>query len=230
MSEQGEIDEALAACPLFAGVQREGRAELAALAVQRRYEAGQTVFLQDTLPPGVFVVQQGRVRVYRLSPTGREHVLHICEPPQTFAEVAVLGDFRLPACAAAMQATTCVLLPREPLLAALRADHGLCLQLIGGMAHWVRHLVGLLEDVVLRDAMGRVARYLLENAEPEGSDGAVVEFRAPKQAVANHLNLTGATLSRVLRRLEEAELIENPDPRMTRLVDVAGLREVIDAG
>jgi CRP-like cAMP-binding protein len=92
------------------------------------------------------------------------------------------------------------------------------------MALWVRTLIGLLEDLVLRDATARVARKLLE-ADPTGGRG---EFVLPflKRDLASHLNLTSETLSRTLRRLAEAGLIELGDGQRMRIRDAAAMREV----
>ena len=218
------VQEVLAACPLFAAMDDASRQRLADLAVVRRYEAGQMIFRQDAQPVGVFIVDDGRVKVYRLSPQGREHVLHLCGPNGTFAEVAVFGEFALPATASATEATTCVLLPTGPLLGLLRSDHGVCLELLRGISRLVRRLVGLMEDIVLRDAAGRVARYLLDAA----GNGDIATFTTTKRDVASHLNLTSETLSRVLRRMSDAGLIEAADDGAVRLCDIEMLRQVVD--
>ena len=104
----------------------------------------------------------------------------------TFAEAAAMGDFRLPAGAQAVEATVCTLLPRAPFRRALAEDHPLCLGVLAGCG-WVRHLVGLLEDIVQRDAAGRIARYLIDARR--SADGAIA-LPGLKRHVASHLDLT----------------------------------------
>jgi CRP/FNR family transcriptional regulator len=218
-----EIRQTLKNCTLFARVEDAGLARLEGIAQLRRYPRGQVIFSQGEPVPGAFVVRDGLVRVYRLAPTGKEHVLYLAEPGRTFAEVAAVGGMPCPAFAQALEPTTCVLLPTGPLARALQEDHPLCLQLIAGLAERARHMVQLLEDVVLRDASARLARYLLEAA---GQQGATVELPAGKRHVASHLNLASETLSRTLRRLADAGLIESMPDHRVRVLDADGLREL----
>jgi CRP/FNR family transcriptional regulator len=94
------------------------------------------------------------------------------------------------------------------------------------MSLWVRQLIGLLEDIVLRDAGGRVASHLLA-ADPSGGREA---FSLPvlKKDLASHLNLTSETLSRTLRRLAESGLIGMEPQQRIRILNAAGLRDVAD--
>ncbi|MGQ9651848.1 MAG: Crp/Fnr family transcriptional regulator [Phycisphaerae bacterium] len=212
-------------CRLFGGLTDSSRQRIASLAVRKRYKKGEIIFRQGQRCPGVFVVGQGNVRIYKIAPSGKEHVLHFASEGMTFAEVAAIGEFDCPAYAEALEDTVCALLPQEAFLKALRCDHEMCVQLLQGMAGWVRHLIGLLEDIVLRDAAGRVARHLLQQAAGRGS-----EFSLPilKKDLASHLNLTGETLSRTLRRLAESGLIEMPDQQSIQVLNRGGLAEVAD--
>ncbi len=210
----------LAACPFFASIDAASRERLHAMAVLQRFAKGQTIFRQDDPCPGIFVIGSGQVRIFKVAASGKEHVLHLAGPAQTFAEVAAIGGFPCPAFAEALEATECVLLPTDAFRRALEQDHALCLQIIGAMAYWVRQLVGLMEDIVLRDATSRVARHLL-TAE-RGASGAVV-LPSLKKHLASHLNLTSETLSRSLRRLEESGLIELTGAGMIRIANPEGL-------
>jgi CRP/FNR family transcriptional regulator, dissimilatory nitrate respiration regulator len=219
-----EIAEILTTCSFFSQVEAASRKRLAAMAVRREFEKGDVIFRDGDPAPGVFIVERGLVRVYKLAPSGKEHVLHLAGPGMTFAEVAVLGAFPCPAFAEALEPTRCVLLPAAPFQKALAEDHRLCLEILSSMAMWVKSLVSLLEDIVLRDAIGRVAGYLVQ-AQLE--KGAAISLPGLKKHVASHLNLTSETLSRTLRQLREDRLISETDAGLV-LTDVAGLRRLAE--
>jgi CRP/FNR family transcriptional regulator, dissimilatory nitrate respiration regulator len=219
------VVDILGDCELFSAVPPRSFQRLAAMAQLRKFRRGEQVFRQDAACPGVFVVGKGLIRVFKTGPGGKEHVLHMVEPGGTFAEVAAIGNFAVPASAEAVEPTTCVLLPQQPFRRALDEDHQLCLGMMAGLARWVRHLVGLLEDVVLRDAVGRIARYLLEARR--GTDGAVA-LPSLKRHVASHLNLTSETFSRSFRRLTDAGLIAAAGKNRIKIADPAGLRRVAE--
>ena len=113
------------------------------------------------------------------------------------------------------------LLPR-----ALQQNHALCLELLGSFAQWVRHFVSLVEDIALRDAVGRVARYLAQHADPATS--GQVRLSPLKKHVASHLNLTAETLSRTLRRLTDEGVIESIDGKTIVVKDLPRLGAAAD--
>ena len=220
------VAEILQSCRLFAEVEGKSFQRLATLARLVKFPKGHRIFLDGQPCPGVFVVGSGLVRIFKTGRGGKEHVLHIVGPGMSFAEVAAIGGFDVPASAEAVTAATCVILPLEPFRKAMQEDHALCLGMMTGLAVWVRHLVGLMEDVVLRDAAGRLARYLLNS--PTADDGAI-ELPTLKRHVASHLNLTSETFSRSLRRLIDIGAIAESDGSRVRLLDRPRL-EAIAAG
>ena len=88
------------------------------------------------------------------------------------------------------------------------------------MSHWVRYLTGLIEDIALRDASGRVARHLLQTSQAaRDRDSGLVKLAGLKKHIASHLNLTSETFSRVLRKLADAGVVELVDEKRLRIVD-----------
>ena len=190
------IVDVLSSCELFSAVKPAGFQRLATIGRLCQFRKGQVVFRENDPCPGVYVVGQGLVRVFKTGAGGREHVLHMVGPGGTFAEVAAIGNFALPASAEAVKKTTCVLLPRERFRDALAEDHNLCMDMMTGLTVWVRRLVALMEDITLRDAAGRLARFLLELPQSKRTADGIVKLPGLKRYVASHLNLTSETFSR----------------------------------
>jgi CRP/FNR family transcriptional regulator len=219
-----DIAGVLASCSFFSQVDRPSQQRLVRMAQTRAFDKGEIIFQDGDEATGLYIVAEGLVRVYKLAPSGKEHVLHLAGPGMTFAEVAVLGDFPLPAFAEAVEPTSCVMLPAAPFLQALRDDHRLCLQILSSMAMWIKSLVGLLEGIVLRDAAGRVAGYLLD---AHAQQGGRIALPSLKKHIASHLNLTSETLSRTLRQLKEQRLIREEGAQLV-LEDPTGLQKLTE--
>jgi len=217
------VADILHECKLFSDVPPSSFTRLATIARICRFRKGQSIFREGDACPGVYVIGSGSVRVFKSAAGGKEHVLHIVGPGQTFAEVAAIGRFNCPASAEAVAQTVCALLPLDRFHQALETDHALCRGMMSGMALWVRHLINLMEDVVLRDAAGRLARFLLESMQD--ADG-MVQLPGLKRHVASHLNFTSETFSRTLRRLVEAGLIAQDDSNRVQVLDPQKLRQV----
>jgi len=219
-----DVAELLRSCPFFSRVEGAGRRRLLEMAVHREFAKGEMIFREGDPVPGVFIVASGLVRIYKVAASGKEHVLHLCGPGSTFAEVAVLGEFACPAYAEAVEPAACVLLPAALFTKALHQDHRLCLQILTSMGIWVRSLVSLVEGLVLRDAVGRVAVYLLQ---ADAGPGGAISLPALKKHIASHLNLTSETLSRTLRQLRDEKLIREDEHGLV-LENMEALRQLAE--
>ncbi|MCP5420373.1 MAG: Crp/Fnr family transcriptional regulator [Gammaproteobacteria bacterium] len=210
-------------CKLFSHVTEPSRSHLLEMAVIQRFPAGALIFRQGEPCPGLFLVGSGLVRIYVLSAAGKQQILHQVTPGGTFAEVATIGQFNCPAFAEAMLDTHCLLLPNRDFQRALRADHQLCLQLLGGLATRVHSFVELLEDITLRDAAGRVARFMIKAADADR-----VLLPGLKKDLANQLNLTSETFSRTLRRLIDAGVLIPVEEQALRIASRDRLQQISD--
>ena len=215
----------LQACPLFAEVGEAGFRRLFAVARLEKYRKVQVIFREGQPCPGMFIVGSGLVRVFKRGAQGQEKILHLVGPGETFAEVAALGNFPSPACAEAVSSTTCALLPLESLQKLIAEDHELCRQMLVGLCVWVRRLVDLVEDLTLRDATGRVARYLLQRLDRQQG---TVRLPVLQRHLAAQLDLTSETLSRTLRRLETQGIIRQAVRGQFHILDAQALAHLAE--
>jgi len=215
--------EIIRGCGLFCGLTPRSLEKVTRIARTVRFKRGQIIFREGDPCPGIYVVGLGAVRVFKTAPSGKKHVLHFARAGMTFAEVAAIGQFNCPADADATEDSVCALIPRREFRRIVNEDHAFCIELMAGMSKWVHSLVGLLEDLVLRDATARVARHLIKSDNTRGKGEFTLPMR--KKDLASHLNLTSETLSRTLHRLVDCGLIESRGQRI-RILDLDKLEEV----
>ncbi len=222
MTERNVID-ILADCAMFTEVNESGFQRLGVMSRICRFPKSYNVFSEGDDCPGIYVVGEGLVRIFRTGTGGKEHVLHMVGPGGTFAEVAAIGGLKCPANAQTIEPTTCALLPMAPFRKLLEDDHELCLCMMSSMSAWVNDLVDLMGNVVLRDAAGRVASHLLQTST---EDRKSIELPGLKRHIASHLNLTSETFSRVLRRFVQHGLISDTSNNQFQILDRKGLQRI----
>jgi len=198
------IAEALKHVSLFAHLDEAGRESAAELAVARRAGAGQVLIREGQMADGFYVVLEGKVKIYKRSPEGRQEVLHVFGPGQAFAEAAMFAGEPFPAWAETVQASRLAYFPRDRIAEGLSENPALALGMIASLAKLCRQLTALAGRVTLNDAAGRLARYLTDLARKEDvalEKGASVRLDLPKGELAQLLNLAPETLSRAFSHL-----------------------------
>ena len=190
--------------PYFAAVPA---AHLAALAEQMHrhpFVAGELLFLAEAPSVGLWLLESGRVKVYKTTLEGREHILHLLGPGDTFNDVSALDGGPNPASAMAITDGVAWVLGTTTLQAALNHDHALALGVIQGLNQRIRQLMVQIEDLSLRSVTARLARFLLEQRDNPSLSGPAVT----RALIAAHLGTTPETVSRALRNLEETGAID----------------------
>jgi CRP/FNR family transcriptional regulator len=195
---------------LFSGLDKKARESIARLAIDRKVPAGQTVVRDGDPADGFYVILDGKVKVYKLAPDGRQQILHVFGPGQAFAEAAMFAGETFPAFAETLAESRLAFFPRERFLKGLGENPALAFGLIASLSRLCRQLTSLVEQIALTDVAGRLARYLTDLARRKGvplEKGRSVRLDIPKGELARQLGTAPETLSRGLARLAAADLI-----------------------
>lgn len=196
----------IAKLPLFSGLTEEHLAAVSSIAVPLSFRKGQTIFLEGAAARGFYVVRKGQVKIFKLSPEGREQIIHVYGPGETFAEVPVFENGRFPAHAEATAKTELLSFSREDLLRLMQKDAGIGLNMLAVMAHKLRRFTIQLERLTLRETPQRLAAYLLDVSVRSGGETSI-ELDISKGHLASLLGTAPETLSRILRRMNDAGLL-----------------------
>lgn len=133
--------------PFFAGLDEQTYAELLAGARTRRYAKGETIFLDGEPCKGLFFVQSGTVKIYKISEAGREQIIHIQRAGDALAELPLFDNGPYPAAAAAMEDSSVLFIPKAAFDDLLARRPQLCRAVIAALAKRLRNMVELVENL-----------------------------------------------------------------------------------
>jgi CRP/FNR family transcriptional regulator len=197
--------EHLKSIPYFYGL---GSGELEAirqLVFERSADRGELILLEDEPTQTVYFVVTGVVKAFKTSAEGKEQILCILRPGDSFNDVSVFDGGPNPVSAIAMSRVRLYGISKADMETLLREHPGIALNIIKVLAGKVRHFVSLVEDLSFRHVTGRVAKLLLEyatNGSEEGK-GKSPRPRLTQQDMAAMVGTAREVVGRSLKALEE---------------------------
>jgi CRP-like cAMP-binding protein/class 3 adenylate cyclase len=191
--------------PVFAGLPAKLSASLRTRVHRRVFAIGAYLAREGEPATSMFVIEHGLVRVTRTSRNGREFLLRLLGPGDTFGEIGVLDAAGIRASSAiAVQPTSCVMVSKDDILAALRSTPELGLRMLAMMVAYVRQQDENLADFAFLDVNGRIARKLLDLAGRHGepvTGGVRIRIRLPQGELAAMVGASRENVNRSLGQL-----------------------------
>ncbi len=222
------ITEQISSIPLFRGLPEKHIEDLAMIVVDQVFRRGQIIFSEGDEGTGFYVVIWGRVKIFKLSPEGKEQILHIFGQREPFGEVPVFTGQRFPANAEAMEESRIFYFPRDSFIRLIEKNPSLALNMLAVLSKRLHRFTRLIDDLSLKEVPGRLASYLLYLSEQKrGSDE--LELNITKSQLASLLGTIPETLSRILGRMTRQGLIESEGPRI-KILDRQGLEDLAGYG
>jgi CRP/FNR family transcriptional regulator len=195
----------LRCCQLFNGVPGESLETIARFTVVLHLVKGEYLFHEGTPSRGFYLVQSGAINVHRVNAAGKEQVIQVFRAGESFAEAALAAPTGYPADARAVEPSTVLLIPKAPILALISRQPDLALRMLGSMSAHLRALVGMLDDLTLKNVQTRLLHWLVKHSRT-AADG-VIHLPGTKRVLAAELGTSSETLSRTLGHLRDAGLI-----------------------
>jgi CRP/FNR family transcriptional regulator, dissimilatory nitrate respiration regulator len=217
-----DVIRQLAGISLFAGLSRAQQGALGVIGLRRSFRKGEKIFSEGDEGSGFYAILSGRVKIYKVSTEGKEQILHLFGPGESFGEVSVFTGQGFPADAAATLPATVLFFPRAAFIGLIRDDPALALNMLAQLSQRLRHFAGLIEDLSLKEVPGRLAKYLLYLS---GRDGGAVELDVSKGQLASLLGTIPETLSRILAKMNRQGLIRSRGSQIS-ILDRQGLTEI----
>jgi CRP-like cAMP-binding protein len=202
------IVSTLRGCQLVAGL---GAADLNAvgdITLVKSLDKGDYLFREGAPSQGFYLVQKGAINVHRVNPAGKEQIIHVFRPGESFAEAALATASGYPADARALESSQVLLVEKAGFLALLKRQPELALRMLGSMSLHLRTLIAQLEDLTLKDVETRLANWLIKRCpDPDSPHAVPVELKTTKRVLAAELGTVSETFSRTLARFRQQNLI-----------------------
>ena len=221
------IAELLRQMAIFSELEDTAIHQLAARCVARDFGAGRVLFAAGDACRGLYVIQSGRVRIYRTSPDGKEQVLHMEGPGRPVAELPLFDGGPYPASAITVEPSRLMFLARDDFESMYREHPDIAQAIIRALGKRLRHLVHVTETLAFHDVAARLAMLLVGYAERSGTNtqfGIEIKLDRTQEELSMEIGSARESVSRAMRQLKRIGLVESLPRGRMRIPDIAKLR------
>ena len=198
-------------CPLFAGLRDEELKRIRAIANLKHVGKRGVLFSDGEEAKGFYVILSGKIKLYKISPEGKEQILHIVSAPDAFAEAALFLEGSYPAFAEALTESQLLFFPKRDFIHLIEKNPKLSINMIVSLSHFLRRFASLIEELSLKEVSSRMAKYLIDlsmRLSKEGKNSSEVELDLSKTQLASKLGTISETLSRTLSKMKAKRIID----------------------
>ena len=194
---------------------------------------GHLLFTTGEACRGLYIVESGRVRVYRTSPEGKEQVLHVEGPGRAVAELPLFDGGPYPASAVTIEESRLVFLPRADFEYLYRTHPDIAHAIIRALGRRLRHLVHVTETLAFRDVAARLALLLVGYADRSGRRtpaGIELTLDRTQEELSIEIGAARESVSRAMKQLRRKGLVLPIGRDRLLIPDISRLRALLPAG
>jgi CRP/FNR family transcriptional regulator len=203
--------ELLRRCPLFAGLKEGDLKRIRAIASLKQIKKKEILFSDGEEARGFYVILSGRVKLFKVSPDGKEQILHIVSAPDAFAEAVLFLEGTYPAFAEAITDCQLLFFPRRDFIQFIEKNPRLSINMIVTLSHYIKRFASLIEELSLKEVSSRIAKYIIDLSMKSSKEGKIpkeVELDLSKTQLALKLGTISETLSRTLAKMRAKRIID----------------------
>ena len=196
--------ELIKSIPYFSGLSPAELDSLKGLIFETTAERGEFILLESEPADALYFVVSGVMKVFKTSADGREQILQIVRPGESFNDAPVFDGGPNPASAQAMGPVVLYRIKNSDMGVILRTHPQVALNVIHVLSQKLRHLVSLVEDLSFKHVTARLAKILLEYA---GDGVGSAKPRLTQQEMAAMAGTAREMIGRSLKELEVEKII-----------------------
>ncbi len=174
------------------------------------YEKKSIIFTEIEKGERIYIVKNGKVKILKMSPSGKEFIIKIMERGEVFAESLLFEDGNYPATAETMEDTSLIAIPKRELEKLIALDNRVAVDFVKTMAHRLSFLSKKMENLTMDNSIGKVVFLILDflkGKSNEKSENRVI-LNVKRKELANMINISRENFERILTYLSKLGLID----------------------
>ncbi len=191
---------------LFKGLPDDQIEIISSLSLEKKFSRGETIFFEGDEAKGFYIIGDGQVKVFKMNPLGKEHILHIFGAGEPIGEVPVFHGQPFPASAETLVASNLIYIQRRDFVNLIKTHPSVSLNMLALLSLRLRQFATQIENLSLKEVPSRLASYLLYMSEEQG-DTDTIQLSVSKGQLASLLGTIPETLSRMFARMTDEGLI-----------------------
>jgi CRP/FNR family transcriptional regulator len=208
--------------PIFSSLNQEEMERIAAIISDREYARGETIYFSGEAREQLYVINQGKAKVYKVSEAGKEQIIRILYPGDFMGELSLFVNSPLNSNAEALEPTAVCVIDGHKLKEIIKEVPGIALKIIEELSKRLDNAENMIESLGLYDVEQRVADILLSMS----GDQNEIKLTISKKDLAAHMGMSQETLSRKLTSFQERGWIRQSGQRFIKIVDRPALLNI----
>jgi CRP/FNR family transcriptional regulator, dissimilatory nitrate respiration regulator len=196
--------------PIFSELTVEELRKITALSSLHNYKKNEYVFHEGEEFYGIYIVLKGLIKIFKISPQGKEYILHLLSKPQIFGDVPMFTGGYCPASVQVMEDATLLFIPKNEFMQLLQNNPGLSFKVMSGFAKRLKSITVKAEDLSLKEVVNRLSDYIVKGIKSSGNSNLTEPFfKIPlsNPTLAAYLGTIPETISRAIKKLKENDVI-----------------------
>jgi CRP/FNR family transcriptional regulator, anaerobic regulatory protein len=218
----GTNKSCIALVPIFNHLEEGPMKEIMGTAQSVSYKRGENIYQAGNQSDSLYIVNKGKIRIYRLSESGKEQLVRILYPGDFTGELALFSNSIHESFAEAMEETQVCMITRSDLQEFLLKYPSISLKILAEFSNRLEQSEKQTARFATEKVETRLALFLAECLDHEGQSNEIV-LPMRKKDLASYLGTTPETISRKMSDLEEAGYIKQKVHKRIEILDLDGL-------
>lgn len=190
--------------PIFSNLTNVEMLEIASITTEKTFEKGEMIYMAGDSSDNLYVIHKGKVKITRLTESGKEQVIRILGPGEFLGELSLFSSVAMTDNGEAIEKVTMCMISGEKLKALMTRYPSITFKIMEELSMRLEKAENTIENISLHSVERRIAQNLLDLSE----EGKQLKLNMSKGDWASQLGMSQETLSRKLSAFQELGIIK----------------------